>query len=132
MPWFGTQGLLLSGQFLHTFLSNASPTQLGQFLPGSAPTEVQLLRALIALVPATGALAAAAALAGGLVTRARGIANAVAILAGLIPLVGWAIGTTRLPAGASAEIGLWLVALGACAVLGGVLLELIGMRSLAD
>ena len=25
MPWFASQGLLLSGQFLHTFLSSASP-----------------------------------------------------------------------------------------------------------
>src|SRR5439155_16874787 len=66
MPWFSSQGLLLSGQFLHHFLSN--PGDLRRFLPGSSgtPAEAQLLRSLVDLFPACGAVAFAAALAGGL------------------------------------------------------------------
>jgi hypothetical protein len=66
MPWFGNQGLLLSGQFLHNFLNNASPSDLRRFLPTSSPSEVQLLRVLVDLFPLCGAIAAVTALIGGL------------------------------------------------------------------
>ncbi|HEX9438576.1 MAG TPA: hypothetical protein VF909_02795, partial [Roseiflexaceae bacterium] len=52
MPWFGSQGLLLSGQFLHSFLGSASANDLRRFLPSSSPTEVQMLRLLVDLFPA--------------------------------------------------------------------------------
>jgi hypothetical protein len=124
MPWFSSQGLLLSGQFLHTFLSTASPADLGRFLPSSSPTEVQLLRTLVDVFPVCGALAAVAVLAGGLVRRARPVANSIQALAGVIPLLGWAGGVTRLPPGANPEVGLALIAAGALAILLGLVLDL--------
>ena len=98
MPWFSSQGLLLSGQFLHQFLSN--PGDLRRFLPGSSgsASEAQLLRVLVDLFPACGAVAFAAALTGGLWRRWRVATNIVLALAGTIPLAGWAIGITRLAA----------------------------------
>src|SRR5260370_41941936 len=101
MPWFSSQGLLLSGQFLHLFLS--SPGDLRRFLPGSSgsPTEAQLLRALVDLFPACGAVAFAAALAGGSVWRRA--MNIILGLAAAIPLIGWAVGISRLPPGANPE-----------------------------
>src|SRR5712672_1788704 len=71
MPWFSSQGLLLSGQFLHQFLSN--PGDLRRFLPGSSgsPAEAQLLRALVDLFPACGVVAVIATLTGGLSRTAR-------------------------------------------------------------
>src|SRR5260370_19992355 len=107
MPWFSSQGLLLSGQFLHLFLSN--PGDLRRYLPGSSgsPAEAQLLRALVDLFPACGAVAFLAALAGAFVWRLS--MNILMGLAGAIPLIGWAIGITRLPPGANPEIGLWVI-----------------------
>jgi hypothetical protein len=132
MPWFSAQNLLLSGQFLHEFLRN--PGDLRRFVPGSSGTasEAQLLRLLVDLFPASGAVAITATLAGGLLRAGRRAANAILAVSGLVPLVGWAVGITRLPAGASAEIGLWLIALGSIAVLVGVTVELMqphGMRA---
>jgi hypothetical protein len=129
MPWFSSSGLLLSGQFLHTFLGSASAADLRRFLPASSPAEVQALRALVDLFPVCGALAAVASLVGGLVRVGRGPANVVLGLSGLVPLAGWGVGITRLPAGANAEIGLWLVALGALAVLAGLACELAFVRT---
>src|SRR5213593_1580645 len=82
MPWFSSQGLLLSGQFLHVFLSN--PGDLRRFLPGStgSPAEAQLLRALVDLFPACGVLATCASLIGGLSTAWRRPANFVLGLSG--------------------------------------------------
>jgi hypothetical protein len=130
MPWFSSQNLLLSGQFLHLFLSN--PGDLRRFLPGSSgsPAEAQLLRALVDLFPACGALACVAALGGGLWRAARRPANVVLGLTGGVPLVGWALGITRLPSGANAEIGLWLIVLGSLAVLVGLGLDLVEVRPL--
>src|SRR6266699_2434023 len=107
MPWFSSQGLLLSGQFLHQFLSN--PGDLRRFLPGSNgnPVESQLLRALVDLFPACGAVAVVAALAGGLMRTWHRPANVLLGVSGLLPLLGWAAGITRLPPGANPEIGLW-------------------------
>ena len=58
MPWFATQGIVLTGSFLGQFLG--STNDLRRFLPGSSggQTEVQLLRALVYLFPASGVLAA--------------------------------------------------------------------------
>ena len=66
MPWFGAQGLLLSGQFLSRFLS--SPADVQRFMPGLAnnPSELQQLRTLIYLFPTCGVVAAVVALAHGL------------------------------------------------------------------
>ena len=126
MPWFSSQGLLLSGQFLHQFLSN--PGDLRRFLPGSSgsASEAQLLRALVDLFPACGAIAFLAALTGGLWRRWRLATNIVLALAGAIPLAGWAIGITRLPPGASPEIGLWLIACASLGTLVGLALDLRG------
>jgi hypothetical protein len=124
MPWFSSQGLLLSGQFLHQFLSN--PGDLRRFLPGSSgsASEAQLLRALVDLFPACGTVAFLAALAGGLWRRWRMAMNVLLALAGAIPLVGWAGGITRLPPGANPEIGLWVIAGASIAVLLGLALDL--------
>jgi hypothetical protein len=124
MPWFGSQGLLLSGQFLHNFLNNASQADLRRFLPNSSPTEVQFLRVLVDLFPVCGAIAAGAVLVGGLASVGVGAANVVLGLSGLVPLVAWAIGIGRLPPGANPEIGMWLIGAGAVAVLVGLALEL--------
>lgn len=123
MPWFGSQGLLLSGQFLHTFLGTASQNDLRRFLPNSSRTEVLFLRMLVDLFPIAGAIAAATALIGGLISRRRTI-DALTALAGLVPLLAWAIGITRLPPDSTPQIGLNLIGLGSIAVLAGIALEL--------
>jgi hypothetical protein len=128
MPWFGSQGLLLSGQFLHNFLANASPADLRRFLPNSSASEVQMLRVLVDLFPACGVVAAGAALVGGLVTRGTGALNVVLGLSGLLPLVALLVGVGRLPAGSSIEVGLWLIGGGSVAVLVGLAFELALMR----
>jgi hypothetical protein len=124
MPWFSSQGLLLSGQFLHTFLANAGAADLRRFLPSSTPQDVQLLRVLVDLFPLCGALAALAALLGALWNPLLGASNVLLGISGAVPLVAWAGGITRLPPGAVPEIGLWLIALGSAAVLVGLVLEL--------
>jgi hypothetical protein len=129
MPWFGSQGLLLSGQFLHNFLTGASPSELRRFLPNSSSSEVQLLRMLVDLFPMCGAVAAAAVLLGGLSFSARRLANIVWGLSGLIPLVAWAVGIGRLPAGSTLEIGLWLIGGSALIVILGLVLELWASRA---
>jgi hypothetical protein len=120
MPWFSTQNLLLSGQFLHQFLGN--PGDLRRFLPGSSgsPAEAQLLRALVDLFPACGLIAIVATLTGGLVSRWRRYANAALGLSGIIPFIAWAIGVGRLPSGATPEVGLWLIAIASVAVMLGL------------
>jgi hypothetical protein len=77
------------------------------------------------LFPACGIVASLATLIAGLARPVGGAANAVLALAGLVPLVGWAIGITRLPPGSNAEVGLWLIALGSIAVLLGLVAELL-------
>jgi hypothetical protein len=123
MPWFQSQGLLLSGQFLHLFLTTASPAEQRRFLPSSSPTEVQLLRALVDLFPIAGALAAAASLLGGLVERMRTPADIVLGLSGLLTLAAWAAGVTRLPPGSTPEIGLYATAASAISILLALTLE---------
>jgi hypothetical protein len=128
MPWFGSQGLLLSGQFLHNFLASASAADLRRFLPNSSASEVQMLRVLVDLFPACGIVAAGAALVGGLVTRGTGVLNVVLGLGGLVPLVAVLVGVGRLPSGSSIEVGLWLIGAGSVAVLVGLALEMTLMR----
>src|SRR5579859_55179 len=120
MPWFSTQNLLLSGQFLHEFLAN--PGDLSRFLAGSSgsPAEAPLLRALVDLFPVCGAVAVGATLVGGLVHGWRRPANVVLGVSGLLPLVGWAAGISRLPVGSSPQIGLWLIFGGSLAMLIGL------------
>jgi hypothetical protein len=126
MPWFSSQGLLLSGQFLHNFLSSSSQTDLRRFLPNSSPTEVQLLRILVDAFPACGAIAAGAALVGGLThTAPRTVSNLIVGLSGLVALAGWAVGVSRLPTGAAAETGLYLMAASAAAILLGLAFDLV-------
>jgi hypothetical protein len=125
MPWFSTQGLLLSGQFLHLFLSSSSPSDLRRFIPGSSGTsaEAQALRALVDMFPVCGALAVVAALGGGLVDAWRRAANVLLAVSGAAPLAAWAGGVSRLPTGANAELGLWLIPGGAIAILVGLVLD---------
>jgi len=129
MPWFSSQGLLLSGQFLHNFLGNAAAADLRRFLPTSTATEVQLLRLLVDLFPMAGALAAVAALSGGLASAARTPSNVVLAAAGSVTLAAWALGVTRLPPGANAETGLYVIAAGGFAILAGTLVEFLSPRS---
>src|SRR5437763_14193668 len=77
MPWFSTQNVLLSGQFLHQFLGN--PGDLRRFLPASSgsPVETQLLRGLVDLFPVCGLIAILATLAGGLTRHGRLAANVI-------------------------------------------------------
>lgn len=124
MPWFSSQGLLLSGEFLHTFLGGASATDLRRFLPSATPGELQLLRVLVDLFPVCGAIGAAAALLGGIFVSLRLVSNVILGASGLVPLLAWAGGITQLPAGAASEIGLWLIALGSLAILVGLVADL--------
>ena len=82
------------------------------------------MRSLVDLFPACGAVAFVAALAGGLRRGWRRVTNVLLGLSGVIPLVGWAIGITRLPPGASPEVGLGLIASASVAVLIGLALDL--------
>src|SRR5437867_1279832 len=100
MPWFGTQGLILTGQFLHVLLG--STQNLRQFLPNSSPSEIQLLRGLVDFFPIAGGLAALLALAS-LAPRLRRWCNVVLGVGGVAILVGLVGGTQRLPAGSSFE-----------------------------
>src|SRR6059058_4150573 len=97
MPWFGTQGLLLSGQFLNTFLSGT--TDLRRVMPGASgtPEEVFQLRLLVNLFPAAGALGAVLALLAGL--RRRRSWGILLVLVGAVPLLALLIGVGRLPPG---------------------------------
>ena len=54
------------------------------------------------------------------------LASVVLGLAGGVPLVGWAVGITRLPPGASPEIGLWLIACASIGALLGLALDALG------
>ena len=64
------------------------------------------------------------AVLGGLVSATTRAANVVLGIGGLVPLIGWAAGVTRLPPGSNPEIGLWLIAVGGLAVLLGLALDL--------
>ena len=124
MPWFATQGIILTGSFLSQLLG--STNDLRRFVPGSSggPGEIQLLRTLVYLFPACGILAAALAALGALRPRLRAL-NPLLALSGLVPLVALILGVSRLPAGATSEIGLWQIGVGSVAILLGVGLEIV-------
>ncbi len=123
MPWFGTQGIILTGQFLNQFLGGTG--DLRRFLPGSSggQGEVQLFRALVLLFPSCGALAVALSLLAAARHGLRRPAHVPLALSGLVPLVALVLGVSRLPAGASYEVGLGLIGAGAVAILLGVGLD---------
>ncbi|MCC6179230.1 MAG: hypothetical protein IT305_28310 [Chloroflexi bacterium] len=117
MPWFSTQGLLLSGDFLARFLGN--PNDVRRFAPGLAadPSELRLLRGLVYLFPASGALACLLAVVTALWRAAPGWLGMLLAASGLVPLVALLGGITRLPPGAHLEVGLWVIGAGALATL---------------
>jgi len=123
MPWFGTQGIVLTGAFLGQFLGGAG--DLRRVLPGSSggQAEVQLLRALVSLFPSSGALTVLAAALGAARPSLRRPVNLVLAIGGLIPLLALVLGVSRLPPNASFEVGLWLIGAGAIAILIGVAME---------
>jgi hypothetical protein len=128
MPWFSSQNLLLSGQFLHIFLG--SPGDVRRFLPTTSAGEAQVLRVLVDLFPVCGGLAVLAALVGGFGRpRWRLPTDVLLLISGLLPLAGWAGGITRLPPGSGAEIGLGLMPLGALGVLAGGAADLVWGRA---
>lgn len=128
MPWFSSQNLLLSGQFLHIFLG--SPGDVRRFLPATSAGEAQLLRVLVDMFPSCGALAVLAAVVGGFGRmRWRVACDVLLLIAGLVPLIGWAAGVTRLPPGSGAELGLALLPLGALGVLAGGAADLVWGRA---
>jgi hypothetical protein len=127
MPWFGIsspQGsVVLTGEFLGRFL--AGTNDLSRFLPGSSgdPSEARLLRALIYLFPTSGALAAVVALVAAFRPGLRSPVNLLLALLGAVPLLALIIGLSRLPPGASQEVGLRLIGAGAVAILLGAGLD---------
>ena len=129
MPWFGTQGIVLTGAFLGQFLG--STNALRRFLPGSSggQAEVQLLRALVYLFPASGALAALLTILGTLRLSLRALSNVLLAIAGLVPLIALILGLSRLPPGASREVGLWLIGAGAIAIVIGAALDTVLAKS---
>lgn len=126
MPWFGMQGILLTGSVLSLILG--SPNDVRRFLPGTSDAEVQALRALVYLFPASGALTALLVVLGALRAGLRGPLRFVVAISGLVPLVALLLGVSRLPAGSSHEVGLWLIGAGSLAVLLGVGLDLLLAR----
>jgi hypothetical protein len=126
MPWFGVrmsgQGIILTGEFLGEFLGNNA--DLRRFLPGvTDPTEGERLRLLVYFFPASGGLAAVLALLGmGRASLGRWLCLGLA-LCGLLPLLALVASLSRLPPGASPEMGLWLIGLGAVAILLGAALD---------
>src|SRR5579859_5749446 len=62
MPWFGSQGIMLTGAFLNQFLGTTP--DLRRLVPGAVggPLEVQLLRALVDFFPVAGGLGVVATL----------------------------------------------------------------------
>jgi hypothetical protein len=123
MPWFGSQGVILTGAFLDQLLGSTS--DLRRLLPGAAggPLEVQLLRALVDFFPLAGGLAAVVSLGVSLQRRWRLAANVVIGACGALALIALAGGVSRLPPGATWEVGLWLIGAGALAILAGVGLD---------
>jgi hypothetical protein len=123
MPWFAVQGLLLSGSFLARFLGN--PADVQRFMPGLAgnPNELQQLRMLIYLFPTCGGVAAILALLHGLRGGRSGWLGLLLAASGAVPLAALLVGLSRLPPGATTEVGLWLLGAGAVAVLAGVIID---------
>jgi hypothetical protein len=119
MPWFGNQGLLLSGQFLSEFLGSTS--DLRRFLPNASggAMEVQLLRALVYLFPVAGAATVLLALLGASRFGGRGL-DLLLGLVGVVSLLALVLGIAQLPPGSSLESGLWCMGLGGLSILAGL------------
>ena len=121
MPWFSSQGLLLSGQFLHTFLASASRDRPPP-LPACqlADRRSRHCACWSTSFRSAAPWSAAAALLGGLAARApvprRRDPRARS------PRAARRLGRRhqRLPPGANFEIGLWLILVGAVAALLGL------------
>jgi hypothetical protein len=127
MPWFASQGVILTGAFLDQLLG--STTDLRRLLPSAAggPLEVQLLRALVDLFPIVGALASILSCLLILRPAWRRAGNLLLGACACVALVALAGGVLRLPAGATLEVGLWLIGLGGLAILAGVGLDALGV-----
>jgi hypothetical protein len=125
MPWFGSQGVILTGAFLDQLLG--STTDLRRLLPGSAggPLEVRLLRALVDFFPVAGGLAAVTSGLLWLRPAWRVPGNVLLGACGALTLVALVGGVSRLPPGATWEVGLWLIGAGSLAVLAGVVLDVV-------
>jgi len=125
MPWFGSQGIILTGAFLDQLLG--STNDLRRLLPGSAggPLEVQLLRALVDLFPIAGGLATILTLVLWLRPAFRLAGNILLGACGSLALVALVGGVSRLPPGATWEVGLWLIGAGGLAILAGVGLDVV-------
>jgi hypothetical protein len=130
MPWFGVpQGVTLSGDSLGRILGGT--VDLRRFLPGATggATEVLALRGLVFLFPTCGVLAVLLTL-GACAWPAAGRPLGFGLAAsGLVPLLALGVGLTRLPPGASPELGLGLIGAGALMVLLGLALGRLGLRS---
>jgi hypothetical protein len=124
MPWFNTQGLLLTGYLVTRFLS--STTDLRRYMPEATggQFEVQVLLVIAALFPASGALAVCAALLGAAREGSRVATAFMLLAAGSSSLAAFGLGVSRLPAGTSAEIGMWVVGAASSAILVGAVSEL--------
>jgi len=120
MPWFGSQGIMLTGAFLNQFLGTTP--DLRRLVPGAVggPLEVQLLRALVDFFPVAGGLGVVATLLVTLRPAWRAAANSVVGACGALALVALIGGVARLPPGATWEVGLWLIGASSLALLAGV------------
>ena len=92
------------------------------------PGELQQLRTLIYLFPACGGVAAILALVHGLRGVRSGWLALLLAASGAVPLVALVIGLSRLPPGATAEVGLWQLGIGGVAILAGAVLSFLFSR----
>lgn len=111
MPWFGTQGVIFTGNLLTRFLGGT--TDLRQVLPGIGPSEVQLLRALVLFFPVAGAVGLALLVATFGWPRLRRVLDPLASLVAALTLAALAGGLRQLPRGSSLEVGVWVIGAGA-------------------
>ena len=122
-------GLLFSGQFLHNFLATPRQPTSSASCPAAHPRKSSCCAGWWTSFRACGALATVLCLAGlANLGPARVLVDAVLALTGLLALIAWAGGVTRLPPGATWEVGLWLIAAASLAVLLGAALELFAAR----
>lgn len=115
MPWFGTQGVIFTGNLLTRFLGG-SP-DLRQVLPGIGPSEVQLLRALVVFFPLAGAAGLGLLVTTLVWPRLRRVLDPLASVLAVLTLAALAGGLSQLPRGASLEVGVWLIGAGASMLL---------------
>lgn len=123
MPWFGAQGIQLTGTFLSNFLNTTA--DLRRFVPGSTggTLEVQFLRLLVYLFPMGGAVAAALAVFGTAKPEFRRYVNLALFILGPLLIIALVAGNFRLPAGAQREVGMNIMAVAALGVVVGAILD---------